>query len=135
MNKRYALLGGVPVHTNTHTFESICTCSQTQAAPVIDEALEGAIRTLQEGVIDGNDDEDEDDEGPVGIHVTGVWVLQIHVEGETGGVSRIDVLADTLVSGAAVGFAVIAGAQMRGVHIGVRKEWAAYPDAEDARLR
>lgn len=58
-----------------------------QATPAINEALEGAIRTLQ-----------EDDEDIAGVHVTGIWTLQIHVEGKTGEVSRIDVCADTLVS-------------------------------------
>eukprot|EP00983_Pelagomonas_calceolata_P024944 784572-Pelagomonas_calceolata.AAC.1 len=62
-----------------------------QAAPVIDEALEGAIRTLQEGV------DDDEDEAPAGIHVTGVWTVQIHVSGKTGEVTSIEVLADTLV--------------------------------------
>jgi len=66
--------------------------SAEQAAPVIDEALEGAIRTLQEGV------DDDEDEAPAGIHVTGVWTVQIHVSGKTGEVTSIEVLADTLVA-------------------------------------
>jgi len=69
--------------------------------------LEGAIRTLQEGVSGSDEDEGEEDEGPVGIHVTGVWTVQIHVSGTTGEVSRIDVLADTLVSGKGAGYGCV----------------------------
>ena len=62
--------------------------------------MEGAIRTLQEGA---EDEEDEEGGEAAGIHVTGVWTLQIHVDGKTGEVSRIDVCADTLVSRAEIG--------------------------------
>eukprot|EP00967_Tisochrysis_lutea_P124235 scaffold207624_cov15-Tisochrysis_lutea.AAC.1 len=77
--------------TSAHAFRApVASLTCFQAAPVIDEALEGAIRTLQEGV------DDDEDEAPAGIHVTGVWTVQIHVSGKTGEVTSIEVLADTL---------------------------------------
>ncbi|KAF5833494.1 hypothetical protein DUNSADRAFT_10181 [Dunaliella salina] len=99
--------------------------SAEQAAPVIDEALEGAIRTLQEGV------DDDEDEAPPGIHVTGVWTVQIHVSGKTGEVTRIEVLADTLVALPRAPFLPTEARAMVQQEVAVWLEDARFPIASD----
>jgi len=74
--------------------------SAEQAAPVLDEALAGAIRTLMEGVGEGGEQgADGVGEAGPGVHVTGIWTVSIHVAGGSGEVVSVEVLADTLVGG------------------------------------